>query len=364
MKIFNVGIIGFGFIGKVHSYSYENLKYYYPLSPFRTKVIGVCTQSENTLKIAKELYGIDFTTTDYKELIENPEIEVIDISSPNIYHYQQLIYAIEKKKHIYCEKPVVSTMEEAKELNKKLNDYNKVHQVAFHNRFIPATVKTKELIEGGFIGEPTSFRIAYYHSGSVEKEKPIGWKQEKGAGVLLDLGSHIIDLVYWFLGEFDEICGNEKILYPERTTKDGKIVKVEVEDHIDVNVKMKNGSIGVIEASKIATGTEDELKYETYGTKGAIRFTSENPNFLDIYSLSEKGGFKRIFTGGKYKEGEFPGSKFTTGWTRAHIHSIYNFLNSVYENRQTTPSIYDGIYNMNVMDKIKKSIERKKWEKC
>jgi len=362
MKIFNIGIIGFGFIGKVHAYAYENLKYYYPEAPFKAKVSGVCTSREETAKEAKEKYGIEFITTDYKELIENHKIEIIDISSPNIYHFEQLIYAIEKKKHIYCEKPIVATVKEAEELERYLKNFDKIHQVTFHNRFIPATIRTKELIENGFIGKPTIFKISYYHSGSVEKEKPIGWKQEKGAGVLLDLGSHIIDLIYWFLGEFDEVIGNDLILYPERPTKNGKIVKVEVEDHININVKMKNGSIGIIEASKIATGTQDELKYEIYGTKGSIRFNSENPNYLNVFSIKEEG-FKKIFTGGNYRESNFPGPKFTTGWIRAHIHSIYNFLNCVYENKNASPSLYDGIYNMKVIDKIKKSIETKRWEK-
>lgn len=362
MKVYNVGIIGFGFIGKVHSYSYENLKYYYPEAPFRAKVSGVCTSRVETAKIAKEIYGIEFTTTDYKKLIENPEIEIIDISSPNIYHYQQIIHSIKNKKHIYCEKPVVSTIKEAEEIEKVIKNFDRVHQVTFHNRFIPATIETKKLIDDGFIGKPTIFRISYYHSGSVEKDKPIGWKQEKGAGVLLDLGSHIIDLIYWFLGEFDEVIGNDMILYPERPTKNGKIVKIEVEDHIIVNAKMKNGSIGTIEASKIATGTIDQLKYEIYGTEGAIRFNSENPNFLEIFSLKESG-FKIIFTGGNYKESNFPGPKFTSGWIRAHIHSIYNFLMCIYENKMASPSLYDGIYNMKVIEKIKKSIESKKWEK-
>lgn len=364
MTIYKVGIIGFGFIGKVHYYAYENIKHYYPDAPFRVKVLGVCTSKEETSRKVKETYGIEFTTTDYRKLIENPEIEIVDISSPNVYHYQQLLYAIKNKKHIYCEKPIVSTLEEAIKIENELKNYNRIHQVTFHNRFIPATIKTKELIESGFLGSPTVFRIAYYHSGSVEKEKPIGWKQEKGAGVLLDLGSHIIDLIYWFLGEFDEVIGNDVILYPERPAVNGRMVKVEVEDHIVINAKMKNNAVGVIEASKIATGTMDELKYEIYGTKGAIRFSSENPNFLQIFSLEEKDGFREIFTGGNYKESNFPGPKFTSGWIRAHIHSIYNFLNSVYENKKAIPSLYDGIYNMKIVDKIKKSIESKKWEKC
>ncbi|MCS7180978.1 MAG: Gfo/Idh/MocA family oxidoreductase, partial [bacterium] len=348
MKTYNVGIIGFGFIGKVHAYSYENLKYYYPESPFRAKVLGICTSRKETAKKAKEEYGIEITTTDYKQIIENPEIEIVDISSPNIYHYEQLIYAIKNKKHIYCEKPIVSTLEEALEIEKELRDFDKIHQITFHNRFIPATIKTKELIENGFIGKPTIFRISYYHSGSVEKEKPIGWKQEKGAGVLLDLGSHVIDLIYWFFGEFDEVIANEVILYPERPTKNGRIVKIEVEDHISINVKMKNLTNGIIEASKIATGTIDELKYEIYGTEGAIRFNSMENNFLELFSIKEPTGFKKIFTGGNYKESSFPGVKFTSGWIRAHVHSIYNFLKSIYENKQTTPSLYDGIYNMKV----------------
>ncbi|MCM8785049.1 MAG: Gfo/Idh/MocA family oxidoreductase [Candidatus Omnitrophica bacterium] len=358
-KIYNVGIIGFGFIGKVHAYGYENLKYYYPDSPFRAKVFGICTSREETAKNSKKLYGIEFITTDYRKIIENPKIDIIDISSPNNYHYEQLLYAIKKNKHIYCEKPVVSNIEEAEKLEKKLKNFNRIHQVTFHNRFIPATIKTKELIESGFIGKPTIFRIAYYHSGSVEKEKPITWRFEKGAGVLLDLGSHIIDLIYWFLGEFDEVIGNETILYPERPTKNGKFVKIEVEDHIIINVKMKNGCVGIIEASKIATGTIDELKYEIYGTKGAIRFNSENLNYLEVFSLSEGEGFKKIFTGGNYKESCFPGIKFTAGWTRAHIHSIYNFIKGIYENKQVSPSLYDGIYNMKVIDKIKKSVKEK-----
>ncbi|MCM8804319.1 MAG: Gfo/Idh/MocA family oxidoreductase, partial [Candidatus Omnitrophica bacterium] len=156
--------------------------------------------------------------------------------------------------------------------------------------------------------------------------------------------------------------GNDMILYPERPTKDGKIIKIEVEDHISVSVKMENGAIGIIEASKIATGTIDELKYEIYGTKGAIRFNSENPNFLEIYSLNEEG-FKEIFTGGNYKESNFPGHKFTTGWIRAHIHSIYNFLKNIYENKNSSPSLYDGIYNMKIIEKIKKSIRTRRWEK-
>jgi len=142
MKEFKIGIIGFGFIGKVHGYGYENLKYYYPESPFRAKIKGVCTSRKETAEKAKKEYGIEFTTTDYKALIDDPEIEIIDISSPNIFHLEQILYAIEKKKHIYCEKPIVCDYEEARMIEEKLKNFKKKHQVVFHNRFFPATLKT------------------------------------------------------------------------------------------------------------------------------------------------------------------------------------------------------------------------------
>ncbi len=357
MKTYKVGIIGFGFIGKVHAYGYENLKYYYPNSPFRVEIAGVSTSREETAKNVKETYGFE-TTSDYRKLIENKEIEIIDISSPNIYHFEQLMYGIKTKKHIYCEKPLVCTIEETLELEKKLKNFDKNHQVVFHNRFFPSTIKTKQFIENGSIGNPTIFRIAYYHSGSVDKNKPIGWKQEKGAGVLLDIGSHVIDLIYYFLGNFKNVSGKSKILYPERKTKNGQIVKVEVEDHIVINAEMENGAIGVIEASKIATGTEDELKYEIYGTEGAIRYNSTQPNYLNFYNRKEtESGFKKIPTLGNYPESNFPGPKFTTGWIRGHIHSIYCFIKSIYENSPAIPSFFDGIYNMKIIDDIKRGDE-------
>ena len=363
MKKYRVGIIGFGFIGKVHTFAYKNLKFYYDL-PFEVETYGVCARTKQTLKRA-EKFGFSFYTNDYRELIENPEIDIIDISSPNIYHKEQLISSIKADRFIYCEKPLVCNVEEAKEVEKGLKNYKKTAQMAFHNRFFPATLKAKSLLDEGFIGQPISFRFSYYHSGSLEKDRPIGWKQEKGAGVLLDLGSHIIDLAYWLLGKFDRVVGKTKILYPERINKEGKKVKVEVEDYISFLVEMKNGSVGTIEASKIASGSEDELGFEIYGSNGSVKYNSMNPNFLLFFNQKEKEkGFQILPTVQRYKDGlNFPGPKFSIGWIRAHIHSIYNFLSCVDRKVPATPSLYDGIYNMRICEAVEKSRKSGRWKK-
>jgi len=360
MKKYKIGIIGFGFIGKVHTFGYSNLKFYYDL-PFEVELFGICASTKETLKKA-ENFGFKFFTQNADELIKHPEIDIVDICSPNIFHKEQLISAMNEQKHIYCEKPLVCDIKETIEIEKIFSKkYKKISQMVFHNRFFPATLKTKFLIEKGFLGKPLSFRSTYFHSGSLDKNKPIGWKQEKGAGVLLDLGSHIIDLVYWFLGEFESVIGKSTILYPERIDKNGKKIKIEVEDSISFLAKMKNGSIGSIEASKITIGSEDQLTFEIYGTEGAIKYNSMNPNFLKVFNKEEKC-FKNLPTVQKYEESNFPGPKFSIGWIRAHIHSIYNFLSCIDKNVLAEPSISAGIYNMKVCDAVKNSEKTGKWE--
>lgn len=362
MKTYNVGLIGYGFIGKVHAYGYDNLKYYYPDCNFRTNLFGICSRRDETVNEAKRNLKFSYGTTDYKELINHPDIDIIDICSPNNLHKEQLLEVFKAGKPVYCEKPLVCDMQEAKVISDALAGFKNVHQITFHNRFFPASVKAKSLIDAGCLGDIISFRIAYYHSGSVDSEKPMVWKQEKGAGVLLDLGSHAIDLIYFFIGEFSGVSGTGRILYPERKDRTGKKVRVEVEDFFMLGAKMKNGAVGVIEASKIATGTEDELKYEIYGTKGALKYNSMQPNYLEFFNSAEKdAGFKKIPTASSYPDSAFPTAKSSVGWARAHVHSIYNFVKCVYEDRQAEPSLYDGIYNMKVVEAAKLSAEKKQF---
>ena len=370
MKIYNVGIVGFGFIGKVHAYGYENLKFYYRPVPLKTKLFGVCTGHRETAEQAKSDFGFEFATNDSRELINHPKIDIINICSPNIFHKEQILAALVAGKHVYCDKPLVCNSSEAQEIEKSLKNYSGVHQVTFHLRFYPATLKAKGLIKKGFLGELISFRIAYYHSGGVDPKKPMGWKQEMGGGVLADLGSHAVDLAYFLAGEFDRISGVSRILYLERPGKNGVRHKVEAEDLVIINARMKNGCLGVIEASKVATGIQDEVRFEIYGTRGALRFNSMEPNFLEFYDQSEPdeplggtAGFKKLVTVNRYPEPAvpFPGPKFSGGWLSGHVHCLAGFLESVRDGRQASPSFYDGIYNVRLLDKVRASETKGAW---
>ena len=234
--------------------------------------------------------------------------------------------------------------------------------MALQNRFIPATMRAKELIDAGRLGRIIGFRAGYFHSGSVDPAKPMGWKQEKksgGGGVLFDLGSHILDLMYHLLGEYAALQAHTQILYPRRPDRHGNMVEVDADDSAILCVEMKNGAHGVIEASKVATGLNDELRFEIHGDRGALRFNTREPNHLEFFDntvpeapLGGSRGFTAIECIQRYPApgGSFPGGKFALGWIRSHVDSLHHFLECVHEHRPASPSFREGAYIQRVME--------------
>jgi len=374
MKEYGIGIIGFGFMGKTHTYGYKTIPLYYDNIPFRTKLVGVCTAHKETAEKARDLHGFEFATTNADDILLNENIDIVHICTPNIYHKEAIIKAIKAGKHIYCDKPLTVSYADAQEILKVLDENDKVvHQMVFNNRFLPAVMRAKQLIDEGRLGRILSFHAAYLHSGSVDPDKPIGWKLNSalgGGGVLFDMGSHVLDLIYYLTGEYERILADNTIIYPQRPAPDGSMVDITAEDLSCLIVKMKNKSTGVFEVSKIATGTNDELKFEIYGDKGAVKFNLMDPNYLDFYDntkndqpLGGEKGFTRIETVQRYPKpgGIFPSSKVSIGWIRGHVHCLYNFLECVYEGRQAEPSIRDGAYIQYVMDKAYESHKKACW---
>lgn len=373
MEEIRVGIIGFGFMGKTHTYAYKTLPFYYNNLPFKIKLVGVCSRTlDNALK-ARESLGFEFATDNQDDILNRKDIDVVNICTPNIYHKDAVLKALKAGKHIYCDKPLAASYAETREITDILGQYNKISQMALQYRFFPATMRAREIIDEGKIGKIMSFRACYLHSGSVDPNKPIGWKQDRnfgGGGVLFDLGSHVLDLIYYLLGPYSSVFAKTDVIYDMRPDKTGKMIKIEADDLAFMIVKMKNGGTGTIEASKVATGTNDELRFEIHGDRGALRFNLMEPNWLEYYdntvpdaSLGGTKGFIKIECVQRYSKpgGDFPGPKFSIGWIRAHVHSLYNFINCVYQNKQASPSLYDGAYIQYVMEKAYEADSKNKW---
>ncbi|MDH7482427.1 MAG: Gfo/Idh/MocA family oxidoreductase [Armatimonadota bacterium] len=371
MDTLGVGIIGFGFIGKAHAYGYLNMPLFYDPVPVRTKLVGVATSRPETAQKAKEIGGFEFGTSDWRELIKREDIHIINICTPNSQHTEQLLEAMAAGKHIYCDKPLVVGKDAIEKIEKALCEYKGIGQMTFNYRFLPATIRAKRLIEEGFLGNVIGFRAAYLHSGQVDPNIPMRWKQLKseGAGVLQDLGSHVVDLMDWYIGPFEKVLAELRILYPTRPNQNGQIVQVEADDQVVMLVRLPNGTIGTLEASKIATGTEDEFRFEIHGDKGAIRFNLMDLNWLEAYDLRDvdaplggSRGWKKISCVQKYdKPAVFPSGKASIGWLRGHMHCLYNFLLAVAEGKPAEPSLKRGLYVQKLLAAVEESALTHSW---
>jgi len=373
MKVFGVGIVGAGFMGKTHTYNYVNLPLFYDGLPFKVKLVGICNRTLSKAERLKEEFGYEFATHNYVDLLERKDIDIIDICTPNNVHHEQIIHALKAKKHVYADKPICITDAEADDIARKAEQSGVVHMTAFHNRFFPAIMKLKLLVDEGFFGTVISFRTLYYHSSNVDPKKYRGWRQsieESGGGVLFDMGSHVIDMIYYLLGEYERMSMQSILLYPQRLDAKGNMTKVETEDHVVINAKMKSGAIGTLEASKIIIGSNDDLDIEIYGTKGAAKFQLKNPSYLYIYDTRDeegpiggKRGYKAVETLNKDpgSKSNFPGPRFAIGWLRGHIGCQSNFLKCVYENKPAVPSLKDGAYIQKIMNKLYRVNNSEQW---
>lgn len=366
MKEINIAVLGTGFIGKVHTYAIKSLPFYYEGLPFRVKLKGVYSRTLESAIRAKEDYGFEFATDSLGDIFSSEAINAVSICLPNYQHRECVLRAIEKGLAIYCEKPLAADAGEADEITKALKGSSITNRIVFQNRFFACALRAKELVDEGKLGRILSFHVSYQHPSNLGN-KQFGWKFEKKyscGGVLFDMGSHALDMLYYLLGEFKSVSAKMQTAYPQRLDKNGVVRQVEVEDAAYIIAEMKDGSSGTIQVSKIAAGSNDDFKVEIYGEKGSLRFDLMDPNWVDFYDntapecpLGGDRGFLKIESVQRYPNpgGRFPSSKLAGGWLRAHIHSMYDFLSCVYEGRRGKPDIADGAYIQYVMQKAYES---------
>lgn len=378
-RIINVAVIGAGSMGRTHSYAIKNIPFYYKDIPFLPVCHTISSRNNTKAEKMKSEYGYLRAECDYMKILNDPDIDIIDICTPNIFHFDQIKAALEHGKHVMCEKPIVVNSEECNKLEKLLEDYSDlIHRTVFNNRHLPVTIRAHQIASEGRLGRILSFRASYRHSSATDKNKIAGWKQDKticGGGVLFDLGSHIIDLLRFILGggdnEFDSICGLSQIAYPTRIGMDGSSWNTNADEAFYAMVKLKNGACGTFEVSKVTVGTNDDIYVEVFGEDGAIRFNLMQPNFLEFYDNTAQkspyggySGFTRIECTQRYEEpgGVFPSIKSPVNLLRGHVHNMYCMCEAVYSGKNSHPDFYDGIKVNRIMDAAYRSSVSGKWE--
>lgn len=401
-----VGLIGFGMIGKVHAYGYATLPFYAPdLAPFPRIVRVVTSRQETAVQAAALLGGIE-ASTDYRDVTGAEDIDIVHICSPNDAHAEQILDAIAHNKHIYCDKPLTVTVQEANAIRDaytRVNPqgqpcYSKTTQMTFHVRFYPAIQRARQLVESGALGRIFQYRLGYYHASNASPSTPFRWKHGPAGGVIRDLGAHLFDLIDFLIGAPTELMADSNIAFGTRQQPSndsgnaGPLVPITVEDSFSVLTRHGHGIhprgltpeqvsvlaeeqrggliTGFIEGTKLATGYEDDIRLEIHGQTGAIRFSLMDPHYLDYFDagrsdrpLGGTSGWTRIACGARYElpETMFPSAKATTGWLRGHVASLSNFVRSVHQNRSSDPDLLQGMRVQALLDDVERSCKLRQW---
>lgn len=368
MKNINIGLVGFGYMGKMHTMCYDNLKYYYNMGDLSVNMYAVSDP------YASSGFPVKFEKVykDYRELINDKNVDAVDICVPNFLHKDVIVEAIRADKHIYCEKPLCVDLKSAREIMAAYEEchYKRVSRVTFEYRFVPAVMKAKELIDTGMIGNIINFNFKYYGSEFVDPKRPVSWqstKEKSGGGVLYALGTHAIDLIHHLIGDIDEVYAASQTYYKERPLAGtDTLAKVEIEDILNVQMDC-GGRMGTLLLSQVAAGSGIDFTFEIYGEKGAIKFNHENPNVICYYNDTEakepiggQCGFKSIETTQKYGgEATFPPPRVNISWSRYHIASMHCFIDGIARGNPVHPDIIDGYRVQKVTDAIYRSAENK-----
>ena len=370
MNTYGIGIIGWGFMGRAHAHAVRALPLYYPGADFRARLACVATRSADAAARAKEDLGFSAATADYRELIARDDVHVVSVCTPNELHEEMALAVLKAGKHLYIDKPLAVTGESALHIAEAARTAKGFSKVAFNLRHYPATMRLKELADAGELGEILQFSARYLHAGSIDPDRPIGWKQQKQGGVLLDMGSHVLDMVTWLMGYPERVSCSLRTLYSRRPRRDGSVETELSDDHALMTLIMPGGAMGTVEASKIATGALDEMTIEIRGAKGAAIFTTMQPNYLRFFDQSRPErplggarGFTDIECAQRYPApgGGFPSVKNAIGWDRAHVDCYFDFLHCISRGRRPESTVEKAARLQKLMDTLVKSAEAGEW---
>jgi len=382
MKDLNIAMIGGGFMGKAHSLAYAAMPMFFwpaPARPVKKLVVDVTDELART---ASERYAWEGYSSSWRDVIADPSIDVIDIATPNNSHAEIAIAAAQAGKHIICEKPLAPTAEEAGRMYRAAKNAGVVTAVAFNYRRTPAVALAKKYIEEGAIGEILNFRGTYLQDWSADPNSPLSWRFQKsvaGSGAVGDIGSHVVDLARYLVGEISEVTSVVSTFIKDRplqaggfdnlgasSTSDGPRGPVDVDDEAMTLVKFRDGAVGSIEATRNAWGRNNFITFEIHGTEGSIFFNYENRDELQVAfknDPADRRGFRTVYTGPNtpYGESLWPIPALGIGYGETKIIEAHDFLKAVVEGGSVSPNFADGYQAALVDEAILESGRTGQW---
>jgi predicted dehydrogenase len=305
MKEVRIGLIGTGVMGKAHATAFKNVPLVFGNEPARPVLEVVADVDADAVKAWAENFGFSRWTTDWREFVEDPNVDIVDITTPNHLHAEMAIAAAEGGKHVYCEKPLANSSADAARIVASVERSGVTSIVGFNYLKNPAQAFAQQLIAEGELGEITLFRGTFDQDFLADPDVPFSWRQDRklaGTGALGDLGSHTISLAHFLVGDIAEVCGVNATRVKERVVpvNGGGMRAVENEDITECLIRFENGAIGSIGTSRVGMGRKLGLGYEIQGTKGSLFYTQERMNELKLYRHTDpdrEKGYKTVYIG-------------------------------------------------------------------
>jgi len=362
-----IGLIGTGFMGKTHVFGFASAPKVFDL-PYELVLHTVSDRTQELADSAATTLGFAHASGDWRGLIDNPEIDVIDITAPNAFHKEMALAAIAAGKHVYCEKPLAPLPEDAREMAEAARLAGVKTQVGFNYLCNPMLALARDIIANGEIGEVVSYRGIHAEDYMADPQGPFTFRHDPaGGGAVADLGSHALATAEFLLGPVASLLGDCVTVIAERPDGKGGMRRVEVDDIGRAFVRFVSGATGSIEASWVATGRKMQHDFEIYGTKGAIGFTQERFNELRFYDGDDKQGrrgFRRIEAGPDHAPyGLFcvaPGHQL--GFNDLKAIEVARYVNAIAGN-EAEPFNFDAGYRIQrLVEAIHTSSKERNWQ--
>jgi predicted dehydrogenase len=381
-KQLRIGMVGYKFMGKAHSQAYRNVPFYFD-NRVEPILQAICGRNEEGVRDAAARMGWASYETDWRKLIERDDIDLIDIVTPNNMHTEIAIAAAEAGKHVYCEKPLAVTLEQANRMLEAVERNGVIHMINHNYRFAPAIQFAKKLIEGGRLGKIYHIRATYLQDWIMDPQFPLVWRLQKevcGSGSHGDLAAHIIDLARFLVGEFKEVTGIMETFIKQRPIMEGssglsgtavnnqnvKNGNVDVDDASVFLARFENGAIGTFEATRFAGGNRNGNRFEINGEKGSIRWDLENMNNLQVYFHDDEPGLQGFRTINCTEEihpyaGAYWPAAHIIGYEHTFINLAVELLNGIDKGYSPSPNFHDGVKNQAVLEAVEQSSSTKQW---
>jgi predicted dehydrogenase len=363
------GLIGSGFMGRAHAIALQAVGAVFD-GVEAPRCVCIAEQDGERAAAAARALQFERSTDDWASMLEDPDIDVVDICTPNYLHFSMALAALDAGKHVYCEKPLALDVAEAAKLADTARRSGRIHAVGFNYITNPMIQTARDIVVSGEIGEPVHFSGRYFEDYMASPETPWSWRCERrqaGAGALADLGSHLINLLRFLLGSPKRLLGDVQTVIAARADPASGVMKaVENEDYARALVELESGLPATLETSRVATGYKCGLTFEIFGTRGSIGFDQERMNELRLYAGDQapaRAGFKTVLAGPAHADyARFcPAPGHGLGINDLKVIEVRNLLRAIGRGQDFYPDFAEGLAVQQVMAAIEQSSLERAW---